>query len=869
MALGCPCDFAPDDVIRRYGGLDRNLANDTAEWLASKEDAFDAVARRIGDTCATDLCARIGAQAALSSTQLTDIATAQVTARQVGTDWAQAAEALRIGNAPLAGTESSAAIAGYAALLLLPGWTAAYAPTKDLYIEAYADALAAYTAAVPLTGAALTAELAKLNTAASVLLYVELAPLRVQDVTLRERLYKPYSTSFVLAFQLHRRYREAPAGPRTGNNAQAGIDLNQFIGQKDAFLQGRHDQAWEDFEAWYSCWEHRCGGCSSGCQGKCSGGCGCKCPPVEVKIGPQGLPGESGTGGVTDLGVNRTGTAVTVTSSTGADATIPAASGTEAGVMTAADKNKLDGVAPGSTAYTDTQADARVAAGIATHVSAPDPHTQYALESDVSASLALKADLVGGFVPASQLPASVDQIDEFANLAAFPAVGVSNRIYVALDTNLTYRWSGSAYVEISPSLALGSTSSTAHRGDHGVAAYTHSQITSGNPHGTSKADLGLGSVDDVSAANLRDRATHTGAQPISSVTGLQAALDAKPDLALIRAWLWGTAKLGDVTVTGSVTPPQQPHYNNLTIGAGAAFTLTNGYWVYVADTLDLTACPANGIRFVANAGGNASGTAAGAQAGAQTGLGVGAGQRGNTASAGGTTTGTQSPALTAAQASNGRVAGTSGAGGTGSSGAGGAARAPSAATDQTPSRIATNWLNGITLILGGGGGSGGGSGGGDGTAGGGSGAGGNGGGCIVIFARRINRGAGTAAQAIQARGGAGGNGGVPAGGNRGGGGGGSGGAGGTIYIVYEELLGTPATNALDVTGGAGGAGGNGTGTGTGGNAGGGGEGGKVVLINALTGVITQFAGPAATAGNAASGTTGGAATPATNAFFIL
>lgn len=48
-----------------------------------------------------------------------------------------------------------------------------------------------------------------------------------------------------------------------------------------------------------------------------------------------------------------------------------------------------------------------------------------------------------------------------------------------------------------------------------------------NPHGTTKADLGLGNVDNVSAASLRDRATHTGTQPISSVTALQGALDAK------------------------------------------------------------------------------------------------------------------------------------------------------------------------------------------------------------------------------------------------------------------------------------------------------------------------------------------------------
>ena len=51
-------------------------------------------------------------------------------------------------------------------------------------------------------------------------------------------------------------------------------------------------------------------------------------------------------------------------------------------------------------------------------------------------------------VPSAQLPAYVDDILEFANLAAFPATGETGKIYVALDTNRTYRWSGSAYVAI-------------------------------------------------------------------------------------------------------------------------------------------------------------------------------------------------------------------------------------------------------------------------------------------------------------------------------------------------------------------------------------------------------------------------------------
>jgi phage-related tail fiber protein len=55
-----------------------------------------------------------------------------------------------------------------------------------------------------------------------------------------------------------------------------------------------------------------------------------------------------------------------------------------------------------------------------------------------------------GLVPSSQLPSYVDDVLEYANLAALPGTGVSAKIYVTLDNNKIYRWSGSAYIEISP-----------------------------------------------------------------------------------------------------------------------------------------------------------------------------------------------------------------------------------------------------------------------------------------------------------------------------------------------------------------------------------------------------------------------------------
>jgi hypothetical protein len=104
----------------------------------------------------------------------------------------------------------------------------------------------------------------------------------------------------------------------------------------------------------------------------------------------------------------------------------------------------------------------------------------------------------GGLVPSSQLPSYVDDVLEFANLAGFPSAGTTGKIYVALDTNKTYRWSGSAYVYITS----GAVDSVA--GKAGVVTLV-------------KGDVGLGSVDNTSDAN----------KPISTAT--QTALNAKVD----------------------------------------------------------------------------------------------------------------------------------------------------------------------------------------------------------------------------------------------------------------------------------------------------------------------------------------------------
>lgn len=103
-----------------------------------------------------------------------------------------------------------------------------------------------------------------------------------------------------------------------------------------------------------------------------------------------------------------------------------------------------------------------------------------------------------GKVPAAQLPSYVDDVieayksgadfyEDDAHTAAKKITGETGKIYVDLHTNVTYRWSGTAYVEISASLALGETASTAYRGDRGVIAYNHSQSVHARTDATATA----------------------------------------------------------------------------------------------------------------------------------------------------------------------------------------------------------------------------------------------------------------------------------------------------------------------------------------------------------------------------------------------
>lgn len=127
-----------------------------------------------------------------------------------------------------------------------------------------------------------------------------------------------------------------------------------------------------------------------------------------------------------------------------------------------------------------------------------------------------------GTVPSSQLPSYVDDVLEYTAKSGFPTTGETGKIYVDTTTNLTYRWSGTQYVEISASLALGETSSTAFAGDKGAAAYKHAVTNKGAAFTSGLYKITTNSEGHVTAAVAvtKDDLTALDLLPTASATVL-------------------------------------------------------------------------------------------------------------------------------------------------------------------------------------------------------------------------------------------------------------------------------------------------------------------------------------------------------------
>ena len=169
---------------------------------------------------------------------------------------------------------------------------------------------------------------------------------------------------------------------------------------------------------------------------------------------------------------------------------------------------------------------------------------------EVSGNLA--ASRISGTISAANLPSYVDDVLEYASLSKFPTTGESGKIYTALDTNKIYRWSGSAYIVISETIALGTTHSSAGYGDESRAAYNHSTKTSGNPHHVTKTDVGLGNVDNTAdSAKSVKYATSAGSVAWSNVSGKPSSMPASD----VYSW---------------AKQPSKPSYTASEVGAAPA-----------------------------------------------------------------------------------------------------------------------------------------------------------------------------------------------------------------------------------------------------------------------------------------------------------
>lgn len=141
-----------------------------------------------------------------------------------------------------------------------------------------------------------------------------------------------------------------------------------------------------------------------------------------------------------------------------------------------------------------------------------------------------------GKVPISQLPSYVDDIIEKSSASAFPIPGETSKIYVDTTTNLTYRWGGTDYVEISPSLALGETDSTAYAGNKGknVATSLNSHVSDSTIHVTStdkknwnnKYSKPSGNIPKTDLANAVQTSLDKADSAAQASTMMQAEYDA-------------------------------------------------------------------------------------------------------------------------------------------------------------------------------------------------------------------------------------------------------------------------------------------------------------------------------------------------------
>ena len=186
-----------------------------------------------------------------------------------------------------------------------------------------------------------------------------------------------------------------------------------------------------------------------------------------------------------------------------------------------------------------------------------------------------------GLVPSSQLPSYVDDVVEAANFAALPGTGETSKIYVALDNGKIYRWSGSAYVEISASpgstdsVTEGSTNLyfTTQRARNAFSASTGITITNGAIATTITQYTDSAARSAISAGTGISYNNSTGV--ISSTITQYADSNARSAISVTDAGGDGSASYNSSTGVITYTGPGTADYR-AAFTAGTGITITSG-----------------------------------------------------------------------------------------------------------------------------------------------------------------------------------------------------------------------------------------------------------------------------------------------------
>lgn len=227
----------------------------------------------------------------------------------------------------------------------------------------------------------------------------------------------------------------------------------------------------------------------------------------------------------------------------------------------------------------------------------------------VTAALSTKADLIGGKIPESQLPTMVDDVLTYDTQSLFPIIGEDGKIYIAKDTNKSFRWTGSSYVELSSGVVLGETSATAYRGDRGKTAYDHTFAT-GNPHNATTSDIPEGTnlycteprvrMTQLTGINITNTAQLDPTDYLIVGMGkLQGQINTKTSLTLGNT---STTALAGNSTTSVITEGTNLYYTDARVRATplTGFVTTNSAAIVAADSvlvaLGKTQAQLNGIN---------------------------------------------------------------------------------------------------------------------------------------------------------------------------------------------------------------------------------------------------------------------------------